>query len=116
MINGAHITIFSRDAEADRAFFKEYLEFASVDAGDGWLIFALPPSEVAFHPSDNNNQHQFYLICENIHEFLKKMALSGVKCSKIKDEGWGLLSSLTLPGGGTIGFYQPMHNRPIEKG
>ncbi len=114
MIAGAHIIIYSKDAEADRAFFKDVLGFDSVDAGRGWLIFALPPAEVAFHPNDENDKHEFYLMCKDIHAEVDSLKAQGVKCSEIHDEPWGLLTMITLPGGGEVGVYEPKHPMAIK--
>jgi len=84
----------------------------NVDAGEGWLIFSLPPSEVAVHPSSTNNLRELYLMCDDIGEFTGKMKSLKIKCSAIQNQGWGLLTKLTLPGGGKIGVYQPRHRRP----
>jgi len=112
MIVGAHTVIFSRDPEADRLFFRDLLRLPNVDAGDGWLIFSLPPAEVALHPSDENDIHQFYLMCENVEDFVADMTQRGVACSPVQSHDWGLLTELTLPGGGRLGVYQPKHARP----
>ena len=115
MINGAHVVVFSTDPESDRIFFRDILKLSSVDAGEGWLIFSLPPSEVAVHPGNKNNIHQLYLTCANINIFVSEMKSKDIKCSEISNETWGQISSLTLPGGGTIGVYQPAHERPKYK-
>jgi catechol 2,3-dioxygenase-like lactoylglutathione lyase family enzyme len=112
MITGAHSIIYSRDAEADRAFLRDVLGFPNVDAGEGWLIFGLPPSEVAVHPSSENDVHEFYLICDDVGEFVAEMGRHGVQCSPVADRGWGLITQVTLPGGGKLGVYQPRHARP----
>jgi catechol 2,3-dioxygenase-like lactoylglutathione lyase family enzyme len=112
MITGAHVVVYSRDAAADRAFFRDVLGLSSVDAGDGWLIFRLPPSEAAFHPAETNGRHEFFLLCDDIAAEVKRLAGKGVQCSPVKDEGWGLLVRLRLPGGGEIGLYEPRHARP----
>jgi catechol 2,3-dioxygenase-like lactoylglutathione lyase family enzyme len=112
MINGAHVIIYSRDAAADRAFFREALGLSNVDAGDGWLIFALPPAEVAVHPSDDNDVHALYLTCGDVNEFVASMMERGVRCAPVADRGWGLLTEVTLPGGGRLGVYEPRHPRP----
>jgi hypothetical protein len=112
MITGAHSVIYSTDAAADRAFLRDVLKFKHVDAGDGWLIFALPPSEVAVHPSKENNVHQFYLMCDDVEAFVKEMGKHKIKCTAVHNAGWGLLTQLTLPGGGQLGVYQPRHARP----
>ena len=113
LINGAHSIIYSTDADADRAFLRDVLGLPAVDVGQGWLIFALPPSEVAVHPADGNGRHELYLMTDDIHAFVKEMAERAVSCSPPKDQGWGVLADLTLPGGGTIGVYQPRHARPV---
>jgi catechol 2,3-dioxygenase-like lactoylglutathione lyase family enzyme len=108
MINGAHVIVYSQDAEADRAFFKDVLGFPSVDAGHGWLIFALPPSEVAFHPGDNG-AHQLYLMCDDLKSEMSALAAKGVACEEVQEPRWGLLTTVLLPGGGRLGLYQPKH-------
>ena len=112
MITGAHTIIFSKDAGADRAFLRDVLKLTNVDAGDGWLIFGLPPSEVAVHPADENCAHELYLLCDDVEEFVAEMARQGVATGPVTDEAWGLLTRLTLPGGGALGVYQPRHARP----
>lgn len=114
MFSGAHVVIYSTNAEADRAFLRDVLAFPHVDVGGGWLIFALPPAEVAFHPHERSQAHEIYLMCDDIEACRKTLAKAGVSSTDVVDEGWGLLSSFTLPGGGTIGFYQPRHARPTE--
>ena len=83
-----------------------------VDVGGGWLIFALPPAEVAVHPGKQNDRHELYLMCEDVRGFIAQMKQRGIACSAVKDEGWGLLTQLTLPGGGKLGVYEPRHARP----
>ena len=112
MITGAHSIIYSTNPEADRAFFRDILYLPHVDAGHGWLIFGLPPAEVAFHPSDKNNLHEFYLICDDIKKFVPAVSKRGIQCDDIQDQGWGILTHITLPGGGKLGVYQPRHARP----
>ena len=112
MITGAHTIIYSSDPDADRDFFKNILKFPNVDVGHGWLIFGLPQSEVAVHPSTENGPHEFYLLCDDIDLFVKEMAEQKVLCSDIEDQRWGLITHLTLPGGGKIGVYEPKHPRP----
>jgi catechol 2,3-dioxygenase-like lactoylglutathione lyase family enzyme len=114
MINGAHIVIYSKDAEADRAFFRDVLKFSSVDAGHGWLIFALPPLEVAFHDSDSNDKHELYFMCDDIAETLKELKAKNVTVSDVKEERWGKVAAFTLPGGGRIGIYEPKHASPLK--
>ena len=115
MIVGAHSIIYSRDAEADRAFLRDVIGFPNVDVGGGWLIFGLPPAEVAVHPSEENGKHEFYLMCDDIESFLSEMENKNVKCSKIHKQPWGLLIDITLPGGGKLGVYQPLHERPQRR-
>ena len=109
MISGAHIIVYSKDADSDRVFFRDVLGFASVDAGHGWLIFALPPAEAAFHPADDNDRHELYLMCENLADEMESLAKRGVMCSAVQQERWGSITSITLPGGGKVGLYQPKH-------
>jgi hypothetical protein len=115
MIIGAHSIIYSTNPDADRAFFREVLNMPHVDVGGGWLIFGLPPSEVAVHPSDKNDLHEFYLMCEDIEALMLDMKRRNLTCGPVQNQGWGLLTQLTLPGGGKLGIYQPRHARPIEK-
>jgi len=112
MINGAHSIIYSKDAEADRAFLRDVLKLTNVDVGHGWLIFGLPPAEIAVHPSEENDKQEFYFIVEDIEIFISAMKDHNIVCDPIKDEGWGLLTNLALPGGGKLGVYQPKHARP----
>jgi catechol 2,3-dioxygenase-like lactoylglutathione lyase family enzyme len=109
MISGAHVVVYSRNAEADRAFFSDVLGFKSVDAGHGWMIFALPPSETAFHPSDKNSVHELYFTCDDLKAEMAALATKGVKCSEVHEERWGSITKMQLPGGGTVGLYQPKH-------
>ena len=112
MIIGAHSIIYSRKPEKDRAFFKNVLKLTNVDAGDGWLIFGLPPSELAIHPSRSNNVHEFYLMVRDVKKFSAAMKKRRIKCGPARDLGWGVLTQVTLPGGGKLGVYQPRHPRP----
>ena len=112
MIIGAHSIIYSSDAQADMDFFKNVLKFTNVDAGRGWLIFGLPPSEIAVHPATESGQQEFYLMCDDINAFVKEMALHNISCSAVNEQRWGLITHLTLPGGGKIGVYEPRHPRP----
>jgi catechol 2,3-dioxygenase-like lactoylglutathione lyase family enzyme len=109
MFSGAHIVIYSKDAEADRAFFRDVLGFPSVDAGHGWLIFALPPAEAAFHPSEENGGHEFYLMCSDLQAEMASLAKKNVQCSAVEEARWGSITRLQLPGGGQVGLYQPKH-------
>lgn len=112
MINGAHSIIFSTNPEADRAFLRDVLKLPNVDVGDGWLIFGLPPAEVAVHPSDKNDVHEFYLMCDDVEVLMAEMKEHCIACDPVQDQGWGLVTKLTLPGGGKLGVYQPRHARP----
>jgi hypothetical protein len=112
MITGAHSIIYSKDAEADRKFLRDVLKLPSVDVGGGWLIFGLPPAEVAVHPSEKNDVHEFYLMCSDVAAFVAEMNPHGVACTPIQDRGYGLFTQLTLPGGGPLAVYQPRHARP----
>ena len=110
MINGAHVIIYSQDAEAYRAFVGETLGFAGVDAGNGWLIFKLPPAEVAVHPTDGATTHELYLMCDDINALVAELTSKGVEISgPVNDAGWGLLASVKLPSGSDLAFYEPRH-------
>jgi hypothetical protein len=112
MIIGAHSIIYSKSPEADRAFLRDVVGLPGVDVGGGWLIFGLPPAEVAIHPSEQNDVHEFYLMCDDIEAFARKMKDANIACGPIHDLSWGLLTELVLPGGGKLGVYQPRHERP----
>ena len=114
MIHGAHVVIYSKDSEADRAFFRDVLKYESVDAGHGWLIFALPPAEVAVHPSDENDVHELFLMCDDVQALIAEMRKKKVECSEVDEQRWGSITRLTLPGGGTLGIYQPKHASPLK--
>jgi catechol 2,3-dioxygenase-like lactoylglutathione lyase family enzyme len=114
-ITGAHAIIYSRNAEADRGFLRDILGFPFVDVGHGWLIFGVPPAEVAVHPADDDESHQLYLMVDDVHAFISSMAARGVACSAAQDLRWGLLTQVTLPSGGTLGVYQPRHARPTPQ-
>ena len=112
MIIGGHAIIYSTKPEADRAFFRDVLKLTSVDVGDGWLIFGLPPAELAVHPSDENDVHEFFLMCADVHAFVAAMRAHNIACAPVQDRGYGLVTRVTLPGGGKLGVYQPRHARP----
>ncbi len=112
MIIGAHSILYSKMPEADRAFLRDALKLPSVDAGEGWLIFGLPPAEVAVHPSEKNDIHEFYLMCDDVQAFVAEMKARNVTCGPVMDRGWGVLTEVRLPGGGKLGVYQPRHARP----
>ena len=109
MINGAHVIVYSTDAEADRAFFRDILGFPSVDAGHGWLIFALPPAEAAFHPAEENDTHELFFMCDDLQAEMASLAAKKIQCGKVEEARWGSITRITLPGGGKIGLYQPKH-------
>jgi len=104
--------VYSKNAEADRAFFRETLGFKSVDAGHGWLIFALPPTEAAFHPSQEDVQ-ELYFMCDDLRTEMAALATKGVQCSKVEEARWGSITKLRLPSGGNVGLYQPKHPTAI---
>lgn len=119
MINGAHLLLYSRDPDADRAFFRDTLKFPSIDAGEGWLIFALPPAELGIHPGDGNfverhADHELsgtilYLMCNDLQQMVASLDSRGVQTSAIVQAGWGITTTIRLPGGGGLGLYQPRH-------
>jgi hypothetical protein len=119
-ITGAHVLLYSDNPEADRAFFRDVLRFGSVDAGGGWLIFALPPTEAGIHPSDGEKRSQvhggrqllgsvLYLMCDDLPALMKSLKAKGVSCSPLEEEDWGIKTTFQLPSGGEIGLYQPKH-------
>jgi hypothetical protein len=113
MITGVHAVIFTNDADGVRAVFRDVLEFSSVDAGQGWLIFGLPPAELAAHPTDEAGHHELYLMCDDAHATVDELKRKGVEFSRpISDEGFGLLTAIKLPGGGELGLYEPRHPTP----
>jgi|SRR6185369_3932603 len=124
MIHGVHLLLYSRDPEADRAFFREVLNFGFVDAGDGWLIFELPPAEVGIHPSDGKfvQQHAdhellgsvIYLMCDNLRETIDALTARGVAASEIQEAEWGITTTIRLPSGGGLGLYEPRHPTAIQ--
>ena len=110
MISGAHVMLYSRDADADRAFLRDMLGFAGVDAGDGWLILRLPPAEIGVHPTDGESTHELYLMCDDLVGTLDELAARGVKTSGVPaDRGWGLIASITLHSGADLPLYEPRH-------
>jgi len=115
-IVGSHSIIYSKDPEADRVFMRDVLKFPNVDVGDGWLIFGLPPSEVAVHPSEKNDVHEFYLMCDDVEALVAELQGHGIVCDPIHNLGWGLITQALLPGGGKLGIYQPRHARPPAMG
>jgi len=130
MISGAHVVIYTKDAEADRAFFRDVLQFPFVDAGQGWLIFAMPPLEVAFHDAEkqdsekdgsesgvaeSEDKHELFLMCDDIAATLKDLQAKNVKVSAVSEQRWGKLARFTLSGGGKIGIYEPKHPSPLKR-
>ena len=113
MITGVHAIVFSPDAVKLRAFFADVLDLPSADAGGGWLIFALPPAELAVHPADGDGRHELYLMCDDIHATLAELRAKGVGVARdVSDQGWGLLAAIRLPDGGELPIYQPRHPSP----
>ena len=113
MITGAHTIIFTKDADGVRGFFRDVLGFPSVDAGDGWLIFGLPPAELAAHPTDEAARHELYLMCDDVHATVEELKARGVEFSRpISDEGFGLMTAIKMPGGGELCLYEPRHPTP----
>jgi catechol 2,3-dioxygenase-like lactoylglutathione lyase family enzyme len=116
---GAHLLLYSKDSEADRAFFRDVLGFPAVDAGGGWLIFGLPPAEVGIHPSEGEKRQLhggrqlltsvLYLMCDNLQTLIKSLEGKNVSCSPVEEEDWGIKTTTQLPSGGEIGLYQPTH-------
>jgi len=114
VITGVHAVIFTTDAEGVRAFFRDVLELPSVDAGGGWLIFALPPAELAAHPAEEGGQHELYLMCDDVRGTVADLKAKGVDfAGPIRDEGFGLMTAIRLPGGSELGLYQPKHPSPL---
>ena len=112
MITGLHSIVYASDADAARAFFRDVLEFPHVDAGDGWLIFRAPPAELAVHPGESS--HELYLMCDDIEATVADLTAKGVEfTTPVTDRGWGLLTTLTVPGAGTLGLYEPRHESPL---
>jgi catechol 2,3-dioxygenase-like lactoylglutathione lyase family enzyme len=124
MITGAHFLLYSKDPEADRAFFRDVLGFRAVDAGEGWLIFALPPAEIAVHPSSGNvlqrhAEHDLlgfvlYLMCDDVRSLIESLRGKNVRCSPIDEAPWGISTTIRLPSGGEVGLYQPRHPTALD--
>ena len=114
VISGAHVIVYSADAEADRGFMRDVLRFDAVDAGGGWLIFALPPAELAVHPHATGGPHELYLMSDDVHATIDDLRGQGVEIVReVSDEGFGLLAAVRLPGGGELGIYEPRHVSPL---
>jgi catechol 2,3-dioxygenase-like lactoylglutathione lyase family enzyme len=115
MLTGAHAILYAKDADRTRAFFRDVLGFRHVDAGDGWLIFALPPAEMGIHPAEESGRHELYLTCDDVAKTVKDLEAKGVRFTQpIADQGWGLLTVMEIPGGGSLGLYQPRHPMAAE--
>ncbi len=114
MIFGAHVIVYSKDATADRTFFRDVLGFSSVDAGHGWLIFALPPAEVAVHPAEENDRHELFFMCDDLNAEISVLGAKGIRCSEVQETQWGLVTRIRLPGGGEVALYQPKHPSALE--
>jgi catechol 2,3-dioxygenase-like lactoylglutathione lyase family enzyme len=115
MILGSHVIVYSRDAEADRAFFSEVLGQPHVDAGGGWLIFKIPPAELAVHPSDGSDRNELYFMCDDLGATMSQLQSEGVDFSHgVSEERWGRLTRFRLPGGGEVGMYEPRHPLAID--
>ena len=115
MIFGAHIVLYSKDAEADRAFFSDVLGLKSVNAGHGWLIFTLPPAEAAFHPSEENGLHELFFVCDDLPAEIEALAAKNVVLSEVEEARWGSMVRMKLPGGSDISLYQPKHAMALDK-
>jgi catechol 2,3-dioxygenase-like lactoylglutathione lyase family enzyme len=114
MITGFHALLYTTDAEKDRAFMRDVLGFKGVDAGEGWLIFKLPPAELGVHPSeDAETSSEIYLMCDDVEKTIAELRAKGTECSEPQDHGWGILTNITLPSGGKLGMYQPRHATAI---
>lgn len=112
MISGCHMMIFSKDADADRAFLRDVVGLVGIDAGGGWLIFRLPPAELGVHPSDANGLHQMYLMCDDLDAEVARFAAAGAACTPVERQRWGRTTAVPLPGGGKLGLYEPHHPQP----
>lgn len=115
MIIGSHVVIFTQDATADRAFFRDVLDMPAVDAGGGWLIFALPPAELGCHPAEENNAHALYLMCDDLAATIEEIERRGAHCDEPSQQSWGIATMIHLPGGGCLGLYQPNHPTAIQR-
>jgi predicted enzyme related to lactoylglutathione lyase len=115
VITGVHAIVFSQQAEKIRAFFTNVLGLPSADAGGGWLIFALPPAELAVHPADGASRHELYLMCDDIHATLADLQGKGAEVARgVTDQGWGLLAAIRLPDGEELPIYEPRHRTPLN--
>jgi predicted enzyme related to lactoylglutathione lyase len=117
MIHGAHALIYARDPEKARAFFRDVLRFPAVDAGHGWLIFALPPAELGIHPTEGDAVHQLYLMCDDIQATMAELSARGVRFTRpVEEASFGRVTALEVPGAGEIGLYQPKHPTALRLG
>jgi catechol 2,3-dioxygenase-like lactoylglutathione lyase family enzyme len=126
MFIGAHVLLYSNDAEADRAFLRDVLGLKGVDAGGGWLIFALPPAEVAVHPAEESPtpgqatqlplRAELYFMCDDVRAYVRRLAEHGVQCAVPGEEPWGITTTIPLPSGGSVGLYQPLHPTALQLG
>jgi catechol 2,3-dioxygenase-like lactoylglutathione lyase family enzyme len=117
VVTGAHAIIFTRDPEGVRAFFRDVLGFVSVDAGGGWLIFELPPAELAVHPAEDSGRHELYLMCDDLETTVADLKRKGVEFTRpVSDEGWGRLTAFAIPGGSELALYEPRHPSPVAPG
>lgn len=122
MFLGTHLLLYSRDPEADRAFLRDALEIRALDAGEGWLIFAMPPAEMGVHPGESQIEHAgtnlaaatVYLMCRDVQATIKSLEAKGVVCGPVQETGWGIVTSIPLPGGSSLGLYQPCHPLAIQ--
>jgi catechol 2,3-dioxygenase-like lactoylglutathione lyase family enzyme len=115
MISGAQAIVYSTDPDADRAFLRDVLGLPHVDSGGGWLIFGLPASEVAVHPAEENGRHEVYFLVDDVKAVVEAMKTRKIRTGPLQEELWGRLTEVTLPGGGTIGVYEPKHARPTPR-
>jgi|ERR1700741_3863813 catechol 2,3-dioxygenase-like lactoylglutathione lyase family enzyme len=114
MISGAHVVLYSENAEADLAFFRDIFGFPHVEAGDGWLIFAMPPAELAVHPAHENDRHELFFMCKDLKAEMAALAGKQIQCSEVQQARWGMVTKIQLPGGGRVGLYQPKHRTALE--
>lgn len=115
VIDGAHVIIYSGDAEADRAFFRDVLQYPNIDAGGDWLVFKLPPAELAVHPADASDRHELYLMCDDLDATLQELSARGARFDpSVTEARWGRSTKIRLPGGGKVGLYEPRHERATE--
>lgn len=115
MINGVHALIYAKDADKARAFLRDVVGFRAVDAGHGWLIFALPPAELGVHPAEGEEYHELYFMCDDVQKTIEELQSKGVECAPVTNASFGAVTSFDIPGGGKVGLYQPRHPTAIEK-